>query len=204
MLGEHDYIDKRWMYEESMRMPFIVRYPPGIEAGSTVDAIINNTDFAPTMIDLAGGQPPTYMQGRSFRSILETGEEPEAWPQATYYRYWMHMAHRHANPAHFGIRTKRYKLIFFYGRYWVDTDDQSAEWNRESWGNDFTRHTPVAWEFYDLQEDPKEMNNLYGSAEHQQIIASLKQQLKELRQQLNETDEQYPHIQKVIDSYWDS
>ncbi|MGI9551918.1 MAG: sulfatase-like hydrolase/transferase, partial [Aurantibacter sp.] len=137
MLGEHDYIDKRWMYDESLRMPFFVRYPKSVKPESRTDAIINNTDFAPTLIELAGGKAPDYMQGHSFKAILETGNEPAGWQQATYYRYWMHMAHRHANPAHFGIRTKDYKLIFFYGKYWVNTDDPDATWNRKSWGNDF-------------------------------------------------------------------
>ncbi|UXP32050.1 sulfatase [Reichenbachiella agarivorans] len=203
MLGEHDYIDKRWMYDESMRMPFIVRYPEAIQPGTRTDVMINNTDFAPTLIEMAGGNTPQYMQGRSFKTILETGEEPADWPQATYYRYWMHMAHRHQNPAHFGIRTKDKKLIFYYGRYWVDTDDPNAEWNKASWGNDFTRHTPVAWEFYDLEKDPKEMDNRYGDPAYAADIAELKNQLADLRQQLNETDENYPHIQKVIDEHWD-
>jgi len=202
MLGEHDYIDKRWMYDESMRMPFFVKYPNHIKPGTRTDAIINNTDFAPTLIELAGGKTPKYMQGKSFKSILETGKEPEGWQQATYYRYWMHMAHRHANPAHFGIRTKEYKLIFFYGKYWVDTDDENAEWNKQSWGNDFERHTPVAWEFYDLRKDPKEMNNAYSDPANKEIIADLKQQLIKLRVDLNETDAKYPHIQKVIDAHW--
>jgi uncharacterized sulfatase len=203
MLGEHDYIDKRWMYEESLRMPFFIRYPKWIKSNTRTDAIINNTDFAPTLIELAGGQKPDYMQGNSFKYILENRQEPDTWPQATYYRYWMHMAHRHANPAHFGIRTKDHKLIFFYGRYWVDTDDPDATWNKESWGNDFTRHTPVAWEFYDLKNDPGETNNAYGDPESQEVISDLKDQLINLRQELNETDENYPHIQKVIDEHWD-
>lgn len=203
MLGEHDYIDKRWMYDESMRMPFFVRYPEKIKGGSRADAIINNTDFAPTIIELAGGETPDYMQGKSFKSILETGEEPIDWQQATYYRYWMHLAHRHQNPAHFGIRTKNHKLIFYYGRYWVDTDDPTATWNKESWGNDFTHHTPPAWEFYDLKNDPKEMNNAYGDPANKEVIADLKQQLIKLRNDLNETDADYPHIQKVIDAHWD-
>ncbi|WP_068472909.1 sulfatase family protein [Saccharicrinis aurantiacus] len=203
MLGEHDYIDKRWMYEESMRMPFIVRYPEGIEAGMRTDAIINNTDFAPTIIEMAGGETPDYMQGKSFKSILETGEEPADWRDATYYRYWMHMAHRHANPAHFGIRTKDYKLIFFYGRYWVDTDDPNATWNKKSWGNDFTRHTPPAWELYDLKNDPNEMNNVYGNPEYKEIQDQLKIKLKALREEVGDTDENYPHIKKVVDANWD-
>lgn len=203
MLGEHDYIDKRWMYDESLRMPFFVRYPESIKAESRTDAIINNTDFAPTLIEMAGGIAPDYMQGHSFKSILETGNEPKEWQKAAYYRYWMHMAHRHANPAHFGIRTKDHKLIFFYGRYWVDTDDPNAVWNKDSWGNDFTRHTPVAWEFYDLKKDPKEMNNAYDNPAYRDTIEDLKIQLIKMREDLNETDINYPHIQKVIDEYWE-
>ncbi|MDO6761286.1 sulfatase [Tamlana sp. 2_MG-2023] len=203
MLGEHDYIDKRWMYEESMRMPFIVRYPEKIKAGTRTDAIVNNADFAPTLIDLAGGEAPSQMQGQSFESILETGEEPENWQQSTYYRYWMHMAHAHANPAHFGIRTKRYKLIFFYGKYWVDTDNPKEDWNKKSWGNKFTQHTPVAWEFYDLAVDPQEMNNAYKNPTYKKVIANLKEQLLSKRKELNEDDgNKFPHIQKVIDNHW--
>ena len=203
MLGEHDYIDKRWMYDESMRMPFFVRYPEKIKAGTRTDAIINNADFAPTLIDLAGGKAPKQMQGHSFKTILETGKEPKDWQQSTYYRYWMHMAHAHANPAHFGIRTKQYKLIFFYGKYWVDTKDPNATWNKKSWGNKFEMDTPVAWEFYDLSKDPKEMNNAYNDPAYKDIIKELKQQLKEKRKSLNEEDgSKFPHIQKVIDEHW--
>ncbi len=199
-LGEHDYIDKRWMYEESMRMPFFVRYPEKIKAGSRTDAIVNNTDFAPTIIDLAGGTVPDYMQGHSFKSILETGKEPDGWQQSTYYRYWMHMAHRHANPAHFGIRTKDYKLIFFYGRYWKDA---RVENNIEGWGNLYDFDTPAGWEFYDLKKDPQEMQNEYSNIEYAEIIVDLKKQLAAKRAELNEEDINYPHIQEVIDAHWD-
>ncbi|WP_298319431.1 sulfatase [uncultured Aquimarina sp.] len=203
MLGEHDYIDKRWMYEESMRMPFFVRYPESIKPNTRTDAIINNTDFAPTLIEMAGGIVPKKMQGHSFKKILETGKEPENWQQSTYYRYWMHMAHQHANPAHFGIRTKTHKLIFYYGKYWVDTDNPDAKWNKDSWGNDFTNHTPVAWELYDLEKDPKEMNNVYHNPSYKDIITELKTELKKKRVQLNEDDgNKYPHIQKIIDKHW--
>jgi N-acetylglucosamine-6-sulfatase len=203
MLGEHDYIDKRWMYEESMRMPFFVRYPEKIKPGTRTDAIINNTDFAPTLIELAGGKAPEQMQGNSFKSILETGKEPEGWQQSTYYRYWMHMAHAHANPAHFGIRTKQHKLIFYYGKYWVDTKDPNATWNKKSWGNRFELDTPVAWEFYDLSVDPQEMNNAYGNPKYKDIITDLKLQMIAKRKELNEDDgEKFPHIQKVIDEHW--
>ncbi|MCF7567326.1 sulfatase [Sabulilitoribacter arenilitoris] len=204
MLGEHDYVDKRWMYEESHRMPFFIRYPKGIKPGSRTDAIINNVDFAPTLLALAGGDKPEYMQGNSFETILKTGQEPEGWQQDTYYRYWMHMAHKHANPAHFGIRTKKHKLIFYYGRYWVDTDDPNAQWDKDNWGNRFSFHTPPAWEFYDLTNDPEEMNNLYADPKYSDTIKNLKDRLIALREELDETDENYPHIQKVIDMHWDN
>ncbi|NRB52561.1 MAG: sulfatase [Saprospiraceae bacterium] len=202
MLGEHDYIDKRWMYEESMRMPFLVRYPNKVEAGSTSDAIINNTDFAPTMIELAGGNTPEYMQGSSFKSILETAEEPEGWQQETYYRYWMHMAHKHNNPAHFGIRTKEYKLIFFYGRDYVKRSGKAQKWaNNPASMSNF--ETPPAWEFYDLTKDPKEMDNRYGQAEYAAVIKDLKQRLKDLRASVKEDDSAFPAIEEVVNRHWD-
>ena len=114
-LGEHDFIDKRWMYEEAMRMPLLARYPKLVQPGTRCDWLINNTDFAPTMLDLIGVKTPAYMQGRSFKTAMAGGPRPDDWRSATYYRYWMHMAHDHNNPAHFGLRTDRYKLIFFYG-----------------------------------------------------------------------------------------
>ncbi|RKR13272.1 putative sulfatase [Maribacter vaceletii] len=202
MLGEHDYIDKRWMYEESQRMPFLVRYPKKIKAGSRTDAMINNTDFAPTMIDMAGGKVPDYMQGSSFKSILETQKEPEGWKQDTYYRYWMHMAHKHNNPAHFGIRTKDYKLIFYYGRDYKVRNNEAREWaHNPASMSDFV--TPVAWEFYDLKKDPEEMDNRYGEEKYATIIKGLKTRLKELRKEVKEDDSKYPQIEKVVNEYWD-
>ena len=185
MLGEHDFIDKRWMYEESMRMPFLVRYPNMIKAGIRTDEIINNTDFAPTILALAGLKKPEYMQGRSFVPLLK-GRTPADWPASTYYRYWMHMAH-HDNPAHFGVRTKEYKLIFFYGL------------NYKKGG---PKPTPPGWELYDMKNDPHEMNNLYGDPRYARVVKELKAELLRLRKTYKETDEPYPHIQKVIDEYW--
>ena len=205
MLGEHDFIDKRWMYEESMRMPFLVRYPKMIKAGTKTDAIINNTDFAPTIIELAGGNVPEYMQGNSFIEILQSGKEPENWRDATYYRYWMHMAHAHANPAHFGVRTKDYKLIFFYGCDYIKRMKDS-EWPNEripfSVKRPFEYFTMPGWELYDLKNDPFEMNNLYGKKDYDKISAQLKKKLKTLRSELDEGDEDYPHILAIIDEYW--
>ncbi|MEN8681007.1 MAG: sulfatase [Akkermansiaceae bacterium] len=187
-LGEHDLMDKRWMYEEAMRMPFIVHWPMGVQAGQVNDWLINNTDFAPTMLKLAGGETPHFMQGRNFASALKGIAKPADWRRVTYYRYWMHLAHRLAVPAHFGIRSDRYKLIFFYG-----VDNKSPDKKR----------TPVAWEFYDLQEDPAEMINLYGRPEHTARITEMKTQLKETRIKLNETDARFPQIQAVIQNHWD-
>jgi len=198
MLGEHDYIDKRWMYEEAMRMPFLVRYPKMIDAGTRTDAIINNTDFAPTILDLAGVKVPEYMQGNSFKEILKTGKESAGWQQSTYYRYWMHMAHAHANPAHFGIRTKRYKLIFFYG---LDYVNRGVKAPKNRWS--ITQfQTPAAWEFYDLEKDPKEMDNRYNDPQYASIIQGLKKELAEKRKELNEEDGKYPEIEKIIVSNW--
>lgn len=202
MLGEHDYIDKRWMYEESQRMPLLVRYPKRIEAGSKSDAIINNVDFAPTLLTLAGGEVPAYMQGSSFKQILETGTEPEGWKQETYYRYWMHMAHKHNNPAHFGIRTKDYKLIFFYGRDYQQRDTSAQAWaHNPASMSDFI--TPVAWEFYDLKVDPHELDNKYADPNYAEVIRKLKARLKSLRAEVKEDDSRFLEIQKVIDSHWD-
>ncbi|MEM9258018.1 MAG: sulfatase [Bacteroidota bacterium] len=202
MLGEHDYIDKRWMYEESMRMPFLVRYPKSVPAGSRTDAIINNTDFAPTLIDLAGGSKPAYMQGNSFKAILETGKEPADWQAETYYRYWMHMAHKHNNPAHFGIRTKDYKLIFFYGRDYVKRSGAAQEWAHNP-ASMSSFETPPGWEFYDLRTDPKEMNNRYDGNEYAEVIAELKSRLKQLRAQVGEDDTDFPAIATVVAEHWD-
>lgn len=183
-LGEHDLMDKRWMYEEAMRMPFIVHWPKVVKAGTTNGWLINNTDFAPLMLEVAGVSTPRYMQGRSFASALRRDSRPDDWRTATYYRYWMHMAHNLRVPAHFGIRTERYKLIFFYGC--TPTGGQ---------------RTPVAWEFYDLQEDPFEMRNEHASPDYAEIIAGLKQQLWKLRKALNETDHKFPPVDQIVDLY---
>jgi len=185
-LGEHDLMDKRWMYEEAFRMPFIVHYPGTVNAGSTNGWLINNTDFAPTMLEVAGVKTPEYMQGRSFAAALRGEKKPDDWRKVTYYRYWMHMAHWLAVPAHFGIRSERYKLVFFYGCK-----------------PDGSRNTPVGWEFYDLDRDPSEMKNEYSNPEYKKIVAEMKVQLKQTRDELKETDTNYPKIQAIIDKHWD-
>lgn len=186
MLGEHDYIDKRWMYEESLRMPFIVRYPAGINAGTKVDAMINNVDFTPTVLDFAGVAPADFMQGRSFKAMLTGQPTPADWPTASYYRYWMHMAH-HDNPAHFGIRTKNYKLIYFYG---LPLDAAGA----------VQQPTEPYWELYDLQRDPNEMNNVVEDRRYSDVLTRLKTQLSQLREEVGDTDEKYPALQSRLQS----
>ena len=200
LLGEHDYIDKRWMYDESIRMPLIVHYPKAKASGSRNGWLINNTDFAPTLLALAGVPPPDTMQGRSFAAALSGADEPEDWRKGTYYRYWMHMAHGHNNPGHFGIRSKQHKLIFFYGADFTDTHNKRLV--TKHGGNRFWKNTPAAWEFYDLTGDPREMQNRYEDPAYQDIIRSLKGDLKALRQEIGDTDEGHPGICEIIDRHW--
>ena len=184
MLGEHDYQDKRWMYEESMRMPFLIRYPKTIEAGSRTDAIVENVDYAPTMLAFAGIETPDYMQGESFKEICETGNEPEEWKKEAYYRYWMHMAH-HDNPGHVGIRTKEHKLIFYYGAKY-----------------DGSYRTPPAWELYDLAKDPAENVNVYNDPAYAETVADLKERLAALRTRVGDTGEDFPELEAILQDFW--
>ena len=103
-LGDHGWYDKRFMYEESLRMPFVIRYPPEIEAGTVSEEIMLNVDFAPTFLDFAGVDVPDKMQGTSFRPLLH-GETPSDWQTSLYYRYWMHADSHHNIYAHYGVRT---------------------------------------------------------------------------------------------------
>lgn len=185
MLGEHDYQDKRWMYEESQRMPFLVRYPKSIPAGQKIDSIVENVDYGPTMLELAGAEVPESVQGRSFKSILESGKEPDDWKQAAYYRYWMHMAH-HDNPGHMGIRTKTHKLIYYYGCNY-----------------DGGYQTPAGWELYDLVNDPKEMTNIVDDASSAKLVADLKGRLAKLRVKVGDDGSHYPECEKVVQEFWD-
>ena len=143
---------------------------------------------------------PDNMQGRSFAGALRGEDKPGDWRTATYYRYWMHMAHGHNNPAHFGVRTERYKLIFFYGCDF--TDVLAGEKRTDRGGNRYYPNTPAAWELYDLANDPHEMTNVYGKPEYATVVAELKAQLLALREELDETDTAYPHIQEIIDRHW--
>ena len=188
LTGEHDYYDKRWMYEESLSMPFIVRYPPAIKAGLTSDAMITNVDFAPTLIELAGGKAPESMQGHSFKTMIHGGDTPDDWREAVYYRYWMQLAH-HYVPAHYGIRTADYKLIFYYGLP-LDATDAVQEKSKPG------------WQFFDLHSDPDETIDLYRDPNFSATIASLKDQLLALKAEVGDTDEGYPELRAVRDQVW--
>lgn len=178
-LGEHGIFDKRMMYEESIRMPFLISYPPEIEAGSTNEDLILNADFASLFLDYAGLESPDFMQGRSFRQNL-AGSTPSDWRASFYYRYWMHETHR---PAHMGVRTKDAKLMYLYG--------QNLRGNNEN-------ATLPTWEFYDLGEDPKEINNLFENSDRKQEIQGLKAELVRLKEELQDSDEAYPVMDSLL------
>lgn len=184
-LGEKDYQDKRWAYDESQRMPFIVRYPKAIPAGTRSDAIVENVDYPALMLDYAQARIPESVQGRSFRAICETGQEPDGWKDATYYRYWMHMAH-HDNPGEMAIRTKTHKLIYFYG----------CDYKGEA-------QTPPAWELYDLVRDPHELNNVYDSAEYRTVRDQLKRRFALLRREVGDDGSHYPECEEIVQQFWD-
>lgn len=176
MLGEHDYIDKRWMYEEALRMPFIIRFPDKAHAGTRNTDIVSNIDFAPTLLEMVGVDSQTFpdsFQGRSFFNNIK-GETPADWPQEMYYRYWLHMAH-HDNPAHLGVRTKTEKLIYFYG---LPLDVKGA----------IDQPTKAYFEYYNLADDPKEINNRINDSSAQENIKKLKEKILQLRKKYKDQD----------------
>jgi len=173
-LGEHGLYDKRLMYEPSLRIPLLVRWPGHTPAGSTSKALVQNLDFAPTMLDAAGVKPPSSMQGQSFREIL-LGNKPGAWRDAIYYRYWMNRAHFNV-PAHLGVRTARYKLIYFYD------SDRGPDGKTQVRGSQRPLGAPF-WEFYDLETDPYEMHNAFQDPGYRKVISGLVERLVQLREQ---------------------
>jgi len=172
-LGEHGLFDKRFMYEESLRIPLVVRYPREIKARSVNEDITTNLDFAETFLDYAGVPIPKDMQGRSLRPLLN-GTAPADWPTSMYYRYWMHLPHFRV-AAHFGVRTKRYKLIYFYGR------GMGA-------AGAVNKRTPPEWELFDLKKDPREMNNVYDDPGYADTVKELKTELIRLRAKYEDED----------------
>lgn len=156
-MGEHGWFDKRFMYEESFHTPLVMRLPGG-KKGEIV-RFVQNIDYAPTFLELAGVPVPEDIQGESLLPLLR-GETPADWRKSIYYHYYEYPA-EHMVKRHYGVRTDRYKLIHFYN----DIDE---------------------WELYDLQEDPQEMHNLYGKPEYKEVARELLEELQRLQKQYDD------------------
>lgn len=160
-LGDHNWYDKRFMYEESLRMPLLVRWPGRIKPGSLSADMVLNIDFAPTLLAAAGQPVPDDMQGRSFVPIL-LGQTPKDWRTSMYYRYYHYPQHHRVQP-HYGLRTERYKLIYF---------------------NKINQ-----WELFDLQADPHELKNLYADPAQAETVKRLKAELYRLKKECKDEDQ---------------
>jgi arylsulfatase A-like enzyme len=158
-LGDHGLYDKRFMYEESLRMPFLARWPAGIKGGTVSRAMALNVDFAPTFLEAAGLAVPSDMQGRS---LILKGQSPPGWRQSMYYRYY-HDPGDHNTRAHYGVRSMTHKLISFW---------KSGQ-----------------WELFDLVNDPQELHNLYGQPGQEQVTAGLKAEMLRLKLALGDDDQ---------------
>ena len=160
-LGEHGLFDKRYMYEESIRMPFIVMWKGVIQPGTRNHDLVTNVDFAETFLDMAGVDIPEDMQGRSIVPLMK-GKTPKDWRKDFYYRYY-HDPNEHGTPAHYGVRTERYKLIYFWR----------------------LNH----WELFDLKKDPNELVNLYGNPKYAKIQKRLTERLYALKKEVKDEDQ---------------
>ena len=160
-LGDHGLFDKRFMYEESIRMPFLVRWPARIAPGTRSDALALNIDFAPTFLEVAGLPRAADMQGRSLVATL-SGRTPADWRSSMYYRYY-HDPGDHNTRAHYGVRTRTHKLIYF--------------WKKDQ------------WELFDLVNDPHEINNLYGEPGMESLTSTLKSELARLKKEARDDDQ---------------
>ncbi|MCP3974851.1 MAG: sulfatase, partial [bacterium] len=171
-LGDHEWFDKRFMYEESLAMPLIMQYPREIAAGSVCKEIVLNVDMAATFVDLAGLPVPEWMQGNSLRPLLG-GAAPEGWQQSMYYRYWMHRDKDHNIWAHYGVRTHRHKLIYFY-------NDPLGQPGARGPAD------PPEWELFDLEADPLEVNNVYSDPAYREVVTELKAELARLQEEVGD------------------
>ena len=160
-MGEHGWFDKRFMYEESMRTPLIMRLPKEFDRKGDITEMVQNIDYAPTFLELAGVKVPDDIQGVSLLPLLK-GEKPAGWRRSLYYHFYEYPA-EHMVKRHYGVRTDRYKLIHFYN----DID---------------------AWELYDLEKDPAEMHNVINDPAYSEVLADMQAELKKLQIQYNDTD----------------
>lgn len=187
-LGEHSYYDKRWMYDEALKMPFLIRNPKEIKPKTQFNEMVTNLDFPELILDYAGVEIPDTMQGRSFRKVL-AGNTPKDWPQSMYYQYWMHFEPSIV-PAHLGVRTHDYKLIFYYGSGF------GLNGTTDNWD------TPIGWELYDLKNDPKELHNIYGKEGYETISTELKEEILRLQKQYKLDLKEYPGFEAIMKSNW--
>lgn len=164
-LGEHGWFDKRFMYEESFQMPFLVRAPRAIlpAPGGVCDDIICNVDFAPFFLDVAGVTVPSYMQGVSFKKLLEGRGAPPDWQQVAYHRYWMNNDWTHAATAHYGVRDRRWKLIYWYNQALGVPGAAEPEEGEEG----------GEWELFDCEMDPLELFNLWGEVGYEEVVGRM-------------------------------
>ncbi len=162
-LGEHGWFDKRWIFEESLRTPLLVRWPGVTKPGSVNENLVSNLDFAETFLDAAGLDIPDAMQGRSLVPLLK-GQTPDDWRKGFYYEYYEYPTPHHVRP-HYGVVTDRYKLVHFYI---PDVD---------------------YWELFDRQEDPHELRSVYDDPKYADVVKNLKAEVKRLRSELKVPDE---------------
>jgi arylsulfatase A-like enzyme len=162
------------MYEESLRMPFLVRYPREIPPGSVSAAVTLNVDFGPTFLDYAGVPVPASMQGRSMRPVLR-GETPVDWRTSMYYRYWVNRDVAHRVWAHYGVRTHRHKLVYYYDE---PCDAPGAHPGRGA----------PEWELFDLERDPRELTSVADDPAYATVRAELRNELQRLQAKLGDTE----------------
>ncbi len=161
-LGDHGWFDKRWMYEESLKTPLLIRWPGTVTPGSVNKDIVSNLDFAETFLEMAGVEVPENMQGASLVPILE-GSTPEDWRESFYYHYY-EFPGAHAVARHYGVTNGRYKLIHFYGQSHVEGESYDD------------------WELFDLEKDPNEMRSVYGDPAYLDVQAEMHAELDRLRE----------------------
>ena len=171
-LGEHGWFDKRFMYEESLQMPFLARFPSEVAAGSICSQIACNVDFAPTFLDFAGLTIPSYMQGESLKPLLNQ-TDIQNWQQVAYHRYWMHRDPDHNAYSHYGIRTQKYKLIYWYNEGFDLPGTNHGGEDKE-------------WELFDCEQDPLELFNIFNDPNYHEIIVKLTQILEEKMQEIGD------------------
>ena len=195
-MGEHGWFDKRFMYEESLRTPLLIAYPGHIQPGTVCNKLVQNIDYAPTFLDLAGISKPKELPGRSLTPLFKAGDKVKGWRSSIYYHYYDYPTY-HMVRKHDGVRTDRYKLIHFYGAGGLDavkenkyqrqpgTREHGCMTYLTSLGYFEPKDSAVNYnELYDLQADPHELNNLYGKPGYEKITKQLQKQLTDYRKSI--------------------